>query len=308
MANLSDILGAIRTNESGNNYTLSPQENYNYPISHASGAYQIQPGTWQNWTTASGIGTQYSQAYLAPSDVQDQVAGWAVQQYGPNATYTWAASAPPGGYPSLTGDTSLTPSFASTPLAPMGLGGNGLSFDAPATGVSGIDTPAASVGADSLSAFNAPLGSTDYSGSASASAGNVNDIPGGSGNLPGVLEGAGTGGTSGIGATTAPGAASGGPQNNSGVAGTDSATGAPIYLTDPNAVGSKAGTSVQGGLTSLGGSISTSVSNFITAATGWEQYAGNFFSDTLPRIGFALLALILIAFGLWFMGKEKAQA
>jgi hypothetical protein len=92
------------------------------------------------------------------------------------------------------------------------------------------------------------------------------------------------------------------------IAGTDSATGAPIYLTDPNAVASKAGASVQSGLETASKSWTQGVKDLIAEATGLTQYAGNFFSDTLPRIGFAVLALILIAFGLWFMGKERVAA
>lgn len=102
MTDINDLLAQIRQRESNGDYSLTPQQNYAYPASHASGGYQIQPGTWRDWTTQSGIGTQYAEAYHAPPAVQDQVAAWAAQKYGPNATNTWAASAPQGGYPSAT--------------------------------------------------------------------------------------------------------------------------------------------------------------------------------------------------------------
>lgn len=103
---LADLLASIRGRESVGTaqklgispYSLPPTANYDYPNSHASGAYQIQPGTWRDWTAKFGIGQQYSEAYQAPPAVQDAVAARAAQTYGPNATYTWGASAPPGGY------------------------------------------------------------------------------------------------------------------------------------------------------------------------------------------------------------------
>lgn len=107
MVAIADLLGQIRQRESGGNYTLTPEQNFNFPTSHASGAYQIQPGTWRDWTRASGVGTEYAQAFQAPPAIQDQVAGFAASKYGPNNSYTWAASAPSGGYPALTSGSAL---------------------------------------------------------------------------------------------------------------------------------------------------------------------------------------------------------
>ncbi len=89
----------IETRESGKK-NLPPEANYDYPRSNASGYLQIQPGTWKEWTKEFGVGQKYSRAVDAPRDVQEYIAYKADQKYGPNANYTWAASAPAGGYPS----------------------------------------------------------------------------------------------------------------------------------------------------------------------------------------------------------------
>jgi hypothetical protein len=62
----------------------------------ASGYYQIKPQTWAAWARDSGDteAAQYQQAYQAPQAVQDRLARWALRRYGPNASYTWAASGP----------------------------------------------------------------------------------------------------------------------------------------------------------------------------------------------------------------------
>lgn len=81
MATLTSILAQLRSHESAafsNPYALRPEQNIDYPNSHASGAYQYQPGTWRGYTAASGIGTQYSEAYKAPPQVQDAVTAWVV--------------------------------------------------------------------------------------------------------------------------------------------------------------------------------------------------------------------------------------
>src|SRR5208282_5925805 len=88
----------IYQRESGGK-NLPPTANYDYPRSHASGLYQVQPGTWKDWTKNTGIGREYPEAYQAPSVVQTANAKFAEKKYGPNASYTWAASAPKGGYP-----------------------------------------------------------------------------------------------------------------------------------------------------------------------------------------------------------------
>ena len=91
-------LPKIKQRESGGK-NLPPQANYDYPHSHASGEYQYQPQTWKDMTREFGVGQKYSEAYQAPKDVQDYIAYKTDQKYGPNSSYTWKASAPPGGYP-----------------------------------------------------------------------------------------------------------------------------------------------------------------------------------------------------------------
>jgi hypothetical protein len=109
MAALSSVLASIRARESQGNYNLTPQQNYNYPASHASGAYQFQPATWQQYTQQSGIGTQYAEAYQAPPNVQDAVASYAVMNGpGVNSSALWGASAPAGGYAPVT-SVDVTP-------------------------------------------------------------------------------------------------------------------------------------------------------------------------------------------------------
>lgn len=62
------ILSTIRLRESGGNYTIQS------PVSSASGAYQFVDGTWRSLTSKFGIGTEYPRAYMAPPEVQDEVA------------------------------------------------------------------------------------------------------------------------------------------------------------------------------------------------------------------------------------------
>lgn len=99
------LLNQIAQNESGGNYTktISPQtcQQLNGPgaVCTASGAYQMINTTWQMAAQAVGIDTsQYPTAASAPPSYQDTAALWLLQKYGPNATITWAESAPPGGY------------------------------------------------------------------------------------------------------------------------------------------------------------------------------------------------------------------
>lgn len=110
MAALIDVLTQIRTRESSNcgGYSCRPNQNVGYPASHASGAYQFEPGTWRQWSRVSGFGTQYAEAYQAPPDVQDAVAAYAAL-HGPgvNSTALWGASAPAGGYPAITSGTEI---------------------------------------------------------------------------------------------------------------------------------------------------------------------------------------------------------
>jgi hypothetical protein len=92
MATLSNVLGQIRTNESGGNYTAQN------PTSTASGAYQFVNGTWQGLTQQSGIGTQYPTAKSAPPNVQDAVAAYALER-NPNANSSSLWGGGPHSYP-----------------------------------------------------------------------------------------------------------------------------------------------------------------------------------------------------------------
>lgn len=62
------ILSTIRTRESGGNYTIESKS------SSASGAYQFVDGTWRSLTKKFNVGTEYSRAYMAPAEIQDEVA------------------------------------------------------------------------------------------------------------------------------------------------------------------------------------------------------------------------------------------
>ena len=120
-------LAQIAQNESGSNYTATN------PASTASGAYQMINSTWQMAASNVGIDTSlYPTAKSAPPALQDAAALWLLQTYGPNATITWAASAPAGGYPTGNGAPliDLSGAAASTPTADI---------------LNSIDTTAASV-------------------------------------------------------------------------------------------------------------------------------------------------------------------
>lgn len=75
-ANTQQILQAIKTMESGGDYTTPNQAGK----SSASGAYQFIDSTWQNLTQKYGIGSQYSRAMQAPPEVQDAVAAKYVEE------------------------------------------------------------------------------------------------------------------------------------------------------------------------------------------------------------------------------------
>ncbi len=62
------ILNTIKSRESGN-YQQAPTGK-----SSASGAYQFTKGTWQRLTRKYGYGKEYSEAYKAPSAIQDVIA------------------------------------------------------------------------------------------------------------------------------------------------------------------------------------------------------------------------------------------
>ena len=98
----SPLLDHIHKNESGGR-NLPPEANMNYRLagpmhSEASGIDQIEPGTWREWANKFGVGQAYAKASDAPPLVQDALSYQAAKKYGPNSSYTWAASAPRGGY------------------------------------------------------------------------------------------------------------------------------------------------------------------------------------------------------------------
>jgi cell wall-associated NlpC family hydrolase len=68
-ADLASYLQAVRTHESGGNYTAAS------PFSTASGAYQFIDGTWRSESAAAGQ-PFYARAMNAPPAVQDAVAGF----------------------------------------------------------------------------------------------------------------------------------------------------------------------------------------------------------------------------------------
>ena len=68
----SNILATIRQRESRGNYSQ-------HGTHSATGAYQFIGSTWRGLTKQSGIGQQYDEAWKAPPEVQDQVAGFYVQ-------------------------------------------------------------------------------------------------------------------------------------------------------------------------------------------------------------------------------------
>lgn len=109
-ASADDILATIRQRESGSR-NIPPWQGHS-----ASGIYQIKPETWAAWARDSGDteAAQYQEAYQAPPEVQTRMAMWALQKYGPNATYTWAASGAAQGRPY----PSLAPAYAGAPGAP----------------------------------------------------------------------------------------------------------------------------------------------------------------------------------------------
>jgi hypothetical protein len=115
------VLNDVKRRESGGNYNLRPEQNFNYPRSHASGAYQFQPGTWRRWTQASGIGTQYREAYQAPPHIQDQIAAYALQHTpgGANSPSLWGASAKGRPYAQVAGGRAaygnINPNYADLP-------------------------------------------------------------------------------------------------------------------------------------------------------------------------------------------------
>lgn len=130
-------LAQIAQNESGGNYTATN------PKSTASGAYQIINSTWQMAAANVGIDTSlYPTAKSAPPAYQDAAALWLLQTYGPNATISWAASAPPGGYPTDVLPAGISPARGDGPLIDL----SGVAASTPTADIlNQIDTTAASV-------------------------------------------------------------------------------------------------------------------------------------------------------------------
>lgn len=104
----SNTLAQIAQRESAGNYTSFTQ----LPNSHASGAYQFQPGTWQYVASQTGVGTEYANAGDAPAWMQDANALWLLRAYGPNASISWGASGP---YDTSSGGGSI-PGSSTQPL------------------------------------------------------------------------------------------------------------------------------------------------------------------------------------------------
>lgn len=219
MAALSQVLAQIRQRESTNNYSLTPAQNVDFPRSHASGAYQFQPATWQQYTRQSGIGTQYAEAYQAPPNIQDAVAAYAATNGpGVNSSALWGASAPQGGYPLVTQlDTS-----------PQALAGGGQIAQGPQTDSSGATVlPEIVVTPDNQQSGNLGTGGQVTGGTGSgSSAGNASGLTGGmdlgimGAGQPGFVPPASTGGPSAFGLV--PGLAAG---INSWITGAETAVG-----------------------------------------------------------------------------------
>lgn len=87
------LLALIGGRESSDNYTLCKNT-----LSTASGRYQFIDGTWRTVSQATGVGTNYARACLAPPVDQDYNALWLLRNYGPNSSFSWQASGP---YPKL---------------------------------------------------------------------------------------------------------------------------------------------------------------------------------------------------------------
>lgn len=327
MATLIDLLGMIRQNESGGNYNLTPSDNYAFPASHASGAYQIQPSTWQAWTQASGIGTDYSQAYQAPPSIQDQVAAYGLETYGANSTQAWAASAPPGGYPSLDsgGDISLQNASYQAGASPYDGYSNipqdqGSSyFGQPADNAALQSGDTSQLGGASGSWDNAmPSGSTGTTGSwdsgafgldgpnysaagagAPVSAQNPGDISGivGKGESQGLA--------SALGQDTSPAKVSGGL----GATG----KGPPVYVTDISYAGQAAGKdiakSISGGTAQLGKNLNADTGEVVKAGTSWLGSFEKAGTDIFVRSGLVLMAFaLLIGAWLFFSSESRRNA
>jgi hypothetical protein len=98
--------------------------------------------------------------------------------------------------------------------------------------------------------------------------------------------------------------------------GQDSSAGQPIYLTDPNAVATKAGEQVKQGAEKLGSKIEETggkldstlnqdTGQMTQESTGIFQYLGNLVYDLFPRIVGGMGAVLLIGLGIWLIGRGQ---
>ena len=109
------LLSQVMPRESGGK-NLPPTANYDYPHSHASGVIQFQPQTWRDTAKATGLGMEYAEAYQAPVDVQIANGKYLEKKYGLNSPYTWAASAPRGGYKEAQATQTAKGSYDDIPM------------------------------------------------------------------------------------------------------------------------------------------------------------------------------------------------
>ena len=114
------LLNQIKTRESGGNYTAIASL---CNPTCATGAYQFKNTTWQWVAQQTGIGTECATAADCSPAEQDANALWLLQQYGPNSSASWGASAPSGGYqasgslPDYSGSTDTSGSGALVDLS-----------------------------------------------------------------------------------------------------------------------------------------------------------------------------------------------
>jgi hypothetical protein len=196
-------------------------------------------------------------------------------------------------------------------------------FDSFSSSTGPANRPLGDIGSGGLGAsgFGSPGGSGSGAGGASGLPGPLGSLFGGGGglgNIGGTGGGLGPGGFGlGGGSDTGGGFAPVGTPDTAG--GSDSSQGAAVYLTDPKVVASEAGVSVQKGAEQLGGSIKGAgeqVDTTLNTDTGQltdeatkvanlgAQVLQNPDTGLLPRIGVGLAAIVLIAMGLWMLGKE----
>jgi hypothetical protein len=92
---------------------LSDLSRYPAELGKAAGAYQFRPSTWAEAAGATGV-TGFT------AEDQDKAALWLLRRYG---TKPWAASAPPGGYPSPDLEAQRGRALGAGPMAEGGAEG-----------------------------------------------------------------------------------------------------------------------------------------------------------------------------------------